>query len=187
MLDNRSVIYRLQILNQVSRDPENVDVTLSTNLGPVFSTSYPLNKLSDKKLSLLKSYGVEVPEYHLNIRKLMILQLDLPEEFITAILINWLLAERLMDYREEKVANIQRSMIPVCEFVEAFGHDHLFLVVDCDMTDCSLICIEVDPVEPKAFNLCVLNVKQVQVKDWGGRDNSIRENSLLKMIEKAAE
>jgi hypothetical protein len=187
MLENSSVIYRLQILDQVTHDPENVEVTLCTNFGPVFATSYPLKKISSKKLSLLKSYGVEIPEYHLNMRKLMILQLDLPEKFITAILTHWLLAETLMDYREEKVANIQRSMIPVCEFVEAFGHEHLFLVVDCDMTDCSLICIEVDPVEPSAFNLCVLNVKQVQVKDWSGRKNSSRENSLQNMIEQAAE
>jgi hypothetical protein len=135
---------------------------------PLLSFYFPLNCLDEDIITQLKSKFILTEEQN-TLRINMLKDLPISEEFIHSILAMHVIESNVVDYRDGKIDSLVRfNNMPLREFVSAPGYENIFFVVDLDISDLSLICVEVHPNKPLVYNRAKLCVKQVSLAHWQG-------------------
>jgi hypothetical protein len=135
---------------------------------PLLFFHYPLKSLSNLAKKQLKDKVILTEAQNL-LRINLLKELPICERFIHSIIAMHIIENDISDYRDEKVKQLKKfNNMPLREFVSAPGYHNLFFVVDVDMTDLSLICVEVHPNKPIVYRRVILCVKQVSLANWRG-------------------
>jgi hypothetical protein len=145
----------------------NSEIAFCATQDPLLHFSFPLDLLTPEKIVRLKE-GLVLPEDMVLLRRNMLREVPVSELFIHAMLALYMLVDEI-DYSDDTIKTIsQTKNIPIREFVSAPGNCNLFFVMDFDLEDLTLSCIEVNSTKPIVINRAKLNVKQVSLSTWKG-------------------
>lgn len=103
-------------------------------------------------------------------------ELNLPQALIISMVMQYALNDEAYDHRTNIVValnNHKTHSLYLREFVKIPGHKNIFFVVDYDLTDCSLLCVEVDPNEPVAYSMGYVWLKQVFPTTWNDHHEKV--------------
>ena len=146
-------------------DDKTWGIYLSNGFSQLFMSNLDIHKFPEQTVKQLKTTGIILSEYQLNIRKRMILELEVPMPLVMNLMAMWVISDGHKDYRDDSIFTLKRDYIPV----EAHGYDNLFLVVDIDLTDCSVLAIELDQKNMNVYGMVALQIKQLTKSKWKGK------------------
>lgn len=156
----------------------NKEMAFCASQDPLLHFSFPLETLTRQQIVKLKD-KVVLTEDMVLLRRNMLREVPVSEHFIHAILALYILMDEV-DYSDDTIETIAKTKnIPIREFVKSPSHDNIFFVINFDLEDLSLSCIEVHPTRPIVFNRVKFNLKQVSLTQWKGPQIPIEDYESL--------
>jgi len=149
-------------------DFANNEISFCVGEGTLLRIPYDFNKLPTGVLKRLKD-KVILTEFMESQRQQMLEGVPVSECFIHMMLATWILQELAIVYTNKIIQPIKKSdAIPLHQFVSSPDRNNIFFVVNCELSNMELLCVEVHPSKPIAYQLAWLNLSQVFVVEWQG-------------------
>lgn len=160
---------------------ENNYVTVTT--GGIGSVDVYLDyKNSSESIQKKLSSPILINEDEALFYNIMLWEVPIPNEFINAIFVQYVLNDKPEDKCDPKVValkTVQSHSMYIREFVTLPNTENMLFVVDFDLTDLTLVCVEVHPSKPIAYGLVKVLVNQVLPTVWAGQ---VIDNDCLRYL-----
>jgi hypothetical protein len=152
----------------------NNEMSFCATVDPLIKFHFPLYRLTPAQIETLQD-KVKLTEDQVLLRRNMLREVPVSEHFIHAMLAFYILKAEV-DYRSDKIKAFKKTHeMPLRVFVSTPGHNNIFFVMEFDLSDLTLSCLEVDPCKPIVYNRVKMNLHQVSLCQWKGAQVPIED------------